>query len=201
MSNYEYLGCVTGFSENDTVTVWQPPTMPMHVLRDAVAYTNRLVDVELLVGSGNPVNPNIQCIPTSLTIDNTTDLPTGLYQLTLKINDDEPRVITIDRTENWVATLKKPVTPAIMFGLMLAEVQSIAFYWINRPKFYQWYWDTEEAKSEINYSGVSGANPNTLTILPTQNLNGALDLYQYLAKHGEPSLTIHSCGVYEANPF
>lgn len=62
MSNYEYLGCVTGFSENDTVTVWQPPTMPMHVLRDAVAYTKRLVDVELLVGSGNPVNPNIQCI-------------------------------------------------------------------------------------------------------------------------------------------
>lgn len=48
MSSYEYHGCVTGFSESDQVTVWQPTANPMPVQHNANVYAGRLVDVGLL---------------------------------------------------------------------------------------------------------------------------------------------------------
>ncbi|WP_019672308.1 BspA family leucine-rich repeat surface protein [Psychrobacter lutiphocae] len=48
MAEYEYNGCVTGFSESDTVSVWQPEQVPYTVERDDNEYSQRLVDVLLL---------------------------------------------------------------------------------------------------------------------------------------------------------
>ncbi|QRO13078.1 hypothetical protein I6J32_10870 [Moraxella osloensis] len=49
MSSYEYHGCVTGFSESDQVTVWQPAANPMPVQHDDNSYIKRLVMQKLLV--------------------------------------------------------------------------------------------------------------------------------------------------------
>lgn len=145
-------------------------------------------------------NKTITCIPTSLSIDNTTDLPDGIYHLKVQINEIEPRVITIDKNDNWlVSSGRTKVTPAIMFGLMLAEVYIPQFYWINRPKFNSWFWDTEESKPEMTYSGMSGNTQNKFTMVPLIS-EGSADLYPYLAKHGESSLSILSCGIYQDMP-
>ena len=50
MANYEYLGCVTGFSEAGNTQLIQPTDTPMPVTRASNAYTERLLGVGLLVG-------------------------------------------------------------------------------------------------------------------------------------------------------
>ena len=53
MANYEYLGCVTGFSEAGNTQLIQPTDTPMPVTRASNAYTERLLGVGLLVGGGD----------------------------------------------------------------------------------------------------------------------------------------------------
>ena len=48
MANYEYVGCVTGFSESGQVTVWQPEQIPLEVEHTDNEYTQRLLGVGLL---------------------------------------------------------------------------------------------------------------------------------------------------------
>lgn len=48
MAEYKYNGCVTGFSESDTVSLWQPILLPYTVERDDNEYSQRLLDVLLL---------------------------------------------------------------------------------------------------------------------------------------------------------
>ena len=48
MANYEYNGCVTGFSEAGQVTVWQPEQIPADVEHDDNEYVQRLLGVGLL---------------------------------------------------------------------------------------------------------------------------------------------------------
>ena len=56
MANYEYLGCVTGFSEAGNTQLIQPTDTPMPVTRASNAYTERLLGVGLLVGAeGNEI--------------------------------------------------------------------------------------------------------------------------------------------------
>ena len=70
MANYEYLGCVTGFSEAGNTQLIQPIETPMPVTRASNAYTERLLGVGLLVGNdsgiGEGFNP-IVCTPTATT--------------------------------------------------------------------------------------------------------------------------------------
>ena len=49
MANYEYLGCVTGFSEAGNTQLIQPTDTPMPVTRASNAYTERLLGVGLLL--------------------------------------------------------------------------------------------------------------------------------------------------------
>ena len=66
MSNYEYLGCVTGFSQNGITQLIQPTQTPMAVAIDATDYTERLEGVGLLVGNkGDSSSSDIACIPTA----------------------------------------------------------------------------------------------------------------------------------------
>ena len=51
MANYEYLGCVTGFSEAGNTQLIQPTDTPMPVTRASNAYTEHLLGVGLLVGA------------------------------------------------------------------------------------------------------------------------------------------------------
>ena len=67
MSNYDYIGCVTGFSESDDSTLIQPTQLPMSVERPENDYTNRLVGVGLLSAKTtdmtNSVNPSYLYLP------------------------------------------------------------------------------------------------------------------------------------------
>lgn len=77
MSNYEYKGCVTGFSESDAVTVWQPTENPYPVQHDDNEYANRLVDVGLLVQDAIlPTNAFVSLFNVPL---GTQEAPYGFY--------------------------------------------------------------------------------------------------------------------------
>ncbi len=142
-------------------------------------------------------------MPTSLSIDNTVELSSGVYQLTFLVNG-ETKIVTVDKDDNWFAHgyffngKKIPITAAIMFGLMLAEIQSPMAYWIYTPIFNNWVID------DINYqvtplvytgmaAGVSNAEPNQLKIVPSTTTN-AIDLYGHLSSNAQ-SLQISSCRV------
>lgn len=83
MSSYEYHGCVTGFSESDQVTVWQPTESPYPVQHDDNDYANRLVDVGLLAKS--------DCQPTILSFIPTVVMPDDknriILRAALKVNN------------------------------------------------------------------------------------------------------------------
>ncbi len=53
MSNYQYTGCVTGVTEGGTTQLIQPTEMLMPVVRDANAYSERLVGVALLLSDSD----------------------------------------------------------------------------------------------------------------------------------------------------
>lgn len=86
MSNYEYKGCVTGFSESDQVTVWQPTENPYPVQHDDNEYANRLVDVALLQAP-------IGCIPTSLSFIPKVVIPadkdTVILRVVIEVNGEK----------------------------------------------------------------------------------------------------------------
>ena len=67
MPNYDYLGCVTGVTESGTTQLIQPTQSPMPVVRDANAYTERLVAVALLVGGEGGTDGGVDVIPPVVT--------------------------------------------------------------------------------------------------------------------------------------
>ena len=98
MANYEYLGCVTGFSEARTTQLIQPIETPMPVTRASNAYTERLLGVGLLVGNdsgiGEGFNP-IVCTPTNISFQTpeNSDLiesgDSGLVHARYRVNGGE----------------------------------------------------------------------------------------------------------------
>ena len=98
MANYEYLGCVTGFSQNGITQLIQPTQTPMAVAIDATDYTERLEGVGLLVGNdsgiGEGFNP-IVCTPTNISFQTpeNSDLiesgDSGLVHARYRVNGGE----------------------------------------------------------------------------------------------------------------
>lgn len=57
MANYEYVGCVTGFSEDSNTTLIQPSKLPISIERLDIAYTQRLLGVGLLKNDNEVLEP------------------------------------------------------------------------------------------------------------------------------------------------
>lgn len=62
MSDYEYHGCVMGFSESDQVTVWQPTQSPMPVQYTENAYAGRLAAMAILAPLPIVIEPPIDAM-------------------------------------------------------------------------------------------------------------------------------------------
>ena len=92
MANYEYLGCVTGFSEARNTQLIQPTDTPMPVTRASNAYTERLLGVGLLVvdnaggssGAGGGSFLPLGWTPTATTFLPKVVLPSGKDRVILR---------------------------------------------------------------------------------------------------------------------
>lgn len=91
MPNYQYTGCVTGVSESDQIQLIQPNESPIPVVRDANAYTERLVGVALLL------DETISCTPSQAILNGVWGFGTGFNfrYLTVSKNGGAPETFDV----------------------------------------------------------------------------------------------------------
>lgn len=219
MSDYEYHGCVTGFSEADAVTIWQPSQSPMSVQYAENSYSKRLVDMGLLVK-----NMGIVCIPTTLSFIPKAVIPDDKNTIILRVSmqsngqelfaSDKGNFVDISWNKSNIGAVNTAESIAtylfLYSGVDLRGQMSVENYFNFDPNFSDVSLDQQHlgAGQTLNISGISVNEivPLNTTLTPSDITmqfklidNLPVDAVDYTALQWGQDVTVHSCAVKKIN--
>nr|WP_313098288.1 hypothetical protein [Moraxella sp. CTOTU48717] len=154
----------------------------------------------------------IQCIPTSITVDNTFEIPGDNFHLTVNLGEED--VVLRQNFSNgvpytWNATPTRyaPKTAAAifwrllrdgLFGAVVSETSRMGAYWLTMNGGLSFPFQHVDSELVV-FSGLPSADEldesTVLTIKPSVGIDG-IDIYDYLPrKENQNEIKIYSCAI------